>query len=270
MDNTFDLFNPYTTTTPSSMPEPVVKEKKVSESERLEKEVENLRNLLKEQASAADRKINEQTTSIQALKKTLEDALAALKTEKIKEAKAAKSSVTEQWNMFDPSQKSIPTSEVQEEMTPEEIDALVQKKVSELATKSYEYQVSAKQKEEELVQKFQSSEFKDLHPHSQKVAALWAQFSQANPNEDPDTRFQRTMTAARQLLVSSASPVPEGGGYVPTSDPDTKTRKPKTFSDAVNVEIAAEKERHAALEKYVAERVRNQNQKLGFDYSKLT
>lgn len=264
--------NVFVSTSPSSVPAKEPEQPKVpTESERLEKEVNNLKTLLQQQASAADRKINEQTTSIQALKKTLEDALAALKVAKAGESKK-QSTVNEQWNMFNPSTKSTPAEQPKEEdMNPEEVEKLVQKKVEELARSSYQYQQSAKAKEEELVSRFQSEEFKDLHKHAPKVGALWQQFAQANPQEDPDVRFQRTIIAARQLLQNGSSPVPEGGDYAPTGGSVSSSQKkgPRSFNDAVGSELQAEKERHAALEEYTRQRVRQQNERLGYDYSKL-
>lgn len=264
----FEFITPYVSTSPSSIPEKVVETKEESPSAvQLEKEVQHLRDLLKQQASHADRKINEQTTSIQALKKTLEDTLVQLKTTKKAESKPANS-----WgDMFNPT-PSTTSQEAQEDMTEDQINALVQKKVEELARSSYEYQQNAKSKEEELVNRFNSQDFKDLHKHKDKVAALWSQFASANPSEDPDTRFQRTVVAARQILSSQSSPIPESGdGYHPTSDPESFSSKkgPRTFGEAVSNEVQKEKERHGNLQKYVADRVRSQHTKLGFDYSKL-
>lgn len=264
----YEFIAPYVSTSPSSVPERVVESPKeeTPTASQLEKEVQHLKDLLKAQASNADRKINEQTTSIQALKKTLEDTLVQLKTTKKAESKS-----TPSWNdMFNPT----PTSQVvkEEDMTEDQINALVQKKVEELARSSYEYQQNAKSKEEELVTRFNSTDFKDLHKHKDKVAALWSQFASANPNEDPDVRFQRTVVAARQILSTQSNPVPESGdGYHPTSDPESFTSKkgPRTFGEAVSNEVQKEKERHGNLQKYVADRVRSQHTKLGFDYSKL-
>ncbi len=208
-------------------PQPIKEEPKgPSEVESLRQQVQQLQKNYDHLQSSKDAKINSLTEQMSILNTTLQDQLTQRPTaqEVAQQQNIPSQGVDTFWDNYftrqqngeQPTNVAPPTQQVQEpspQMEPKEIKKLVRDQVSQMVNQAQEKVVQDTQVQQNLVERYKA-DYGHLHHVTEQVQEIWNSIHHANPNLDPETRFNLAMQTAERILPrpQQSAPSPFGGG----------------------------------------------------------
>jgi hypothetical protein len=266
-------------TAPPPAPEPEPTKEQPSELRLLQGQLNTLQEQLERQSREASQKISQLVEQNQLLNQSMQDKLRDLSVvpRQYQESNGTAQEPVQDWdaawkNIWDsgvatPDQPQ--NTQTEEDVDPRQLQQVVAKTVAKIAEEGNKAHQEALRSEQILIERF-NTEAKDLHPHRDKVVALWQKMAQANPQQPMEERYDEVISLARDLFkntkVSNAPNFPSGGqqgGGSKKSYDEMAPEDPAMIGMSMD-DVRTENQRAKALEEYVQARREAQKKRMGY------